>query len=74
MKTSITYGKGALSKTTYSEPHAQHHAFGLEIVWQFMTDSNGVEVQVAEDSHTALAAYEECSEEVFAALNEEVAS
>ena len=66
----VTHGKGALHRTTYSEPHAQHHAFSLDVVWQFMTDSNGVEVQVAEDSHTALAAYEECSEKVFASLNE----
>lgn len=37
-----------------------------------MTDANGAEVEVAEDSTTALAAYEECSEEVFADLNEVV--
>ena len=47
-----------------------HHAFGSEVLWQFMTDSEGNEVQVAEDTATALASYEECSEEVFAALEE----
>ena len=50
---------------------AFHLGISSEVLWQFMADSNGVGVAVSEDSPTALAAYEECSEEVFANLEVE---